>query len=162
MRHAFSHDPALLIAKRDPITRGRCSTKDSLTLDMVVGHVKNLLKPCQEIFLSSTSFFLVETNSSNAFRNTTRPREVYMSWVSTMLTEERSNNPFSRLCHETGIEHQDINCKECYLALADILSQELETLASSTRTEPSKNVFEARNIVRDREHVVSEPSPVRY
>ena len=78
-----------------------------------------------------------------------------------MLTEERSNNPFSRHRHETAIDHQEINCEESDLALPDIFSQELESLASSTRTEPTKNVFEARKIVRDRENVVSEPSPVR-
>ena len=78
-----------------------------------------------------------------------------------MLTEERSNNPFTRLRHETAFDHQDINRLEGNLALADIFCQELESLASCTRAEPSKNQFEARKGVGDREDVISEPSPVR-
>ena len=72
-----------------------------------------------------------------------------------MLTGEKSNNPFSRLRHETAIDHQDINCEECDLALDDVFCQELESLTSSTRTEPTKHVFEAKNIVCDRKNVIS-------
>ena len=80
----------------------------------------------------------------------------------TMLTEERGNNHFSRLRHETAIDRQDINRQEGDLALADIFCQELESFSSCTRAEPSENMFEVRKVVCDREDVIPAPCPVRY
>ena len=62
------------------------------------------LKPHQKIIFSSTLFFMMETNCSKAFRNTAGPRNVHMSGMSAVLTEERSNNPFSRFCHKVTFD----------------------------------------------------------
>ena len=69
------------------------------------------LKPCQEILFSSTLFFSVNTkNCSKASCNTTGPRNMHMSRVGTVLTEERGKMCFSRFRHKTAVDHQDINC----------------------------------------------------
>ena len=86
---------------------------------------------------------------------------MHMSRMSTVLTEERGNNPFSRFRHKTAIDHQDIDSPENDLILADVLSQELVTLECCTRAEPTENMFGSRKIACDREDVTSEPSPVR-
>ena len=66
--------------------------------------------------------------------------------MSAALTEERSNNPFSRFCHKATIDHHDIDSQESDLILADILSQELVTLECLSRAEPPENVFATRKI----------------
>ena len=86
---------------------------------------------------------------------------MHMSGMSAILTEERSNNPFSRFCHKATIDHHNIDSQESDLILADILSQELVTLECS-RAEPPENVFETMKIARDREDVIYEPSPIGY
>ena len=53
---------------------------------------------------------------------------MHMLRMSTVLTEERGNNPFSRFRHKTAIDHQDIDSQESDLILADVLCQELVTL----------------------------------
>ena len=87
---------------------------------------------------------------------------MHMSRMSTVLTEERGNNPFCRFRHKTIIDHHNIDSQESDLILADILSQELVTLECCSRPEPPDNVFETRKIARDREDVISKPSPIRY
>ena len=84
-----------------------------------------------------------------------------MSRMSTVLTEERGNNPFSRFRHKTATDHQDIDSQESDLILATVLCQELVTLECCTRAEPTEHMFGSRKIACDREDVVSEPSPVR-
>ena len=86
---------------------------------------------------------------------------MHMSRLSTVLTEERGNNPVSRFRHKTAIDHQNIDSQESDLILADVLCQELVTLECCTRAEPTENMFEMRKIARGREDVISEPSPVR-
>ena len=86
---------------------------------------------------------------------------MHMSRMSTVLTGERSNNPFSRFRHKTVIDHQDIDRQEGDLILADVLCQELVALRCCTRAEPTENMFETRKIACDREDVISEPSPLR-
>ena len=87
---------------------------------------------------------------------------MHMSGMSAVLTEERSNNPFSWFCHEATIDHHNIDSQESDLILADILSQELVTLECCSGAEPPENVFETRKIARDRKDVISEPSPICY
>ena len=87
---------------------------------------------------------------------------MHMSGMSTVLTEERGNNPFSQFRHKTTNDHHNIDSQESDLILADILSQELVTLECCSRAEPPENVFETMKIARDREDVISEPSPIRY
>ena len=87
---------------------------------------------------------------------------MHMSGMSAVLTEERSNNPFSRFCHKATVDHHNIDSQESDLILADILSQELVTLECCSRAERPENVFETRKIARDREGVISEPSPISY
>ena len=86
---------------------------------------------------------------------------MHMSRMSTVLTEERGNIPFSRFRHKTAIDHQDIDSQESDLILADVLCQELVTLEGCTTREPTENMFETTKIACDREDVISEPSPVR-
>ena len=86
---------------------------------------------------------------------------MHMSGMSTILTEERSNNPFSRFCHKATIDHHNIDSEESDLILADILSQDLVTLECCSRAGLLENVFETRKIARDREDVICEASPTR-
>ena len=86
---------------------------------------------------------------------------MHMSRMSTVLTDERGNNHFSRFRHKTATDHQDIDSQESDLILADVLCQELVTLECGRRAEPTENMFETMTIACDREDVISEPSPVR-
>ena len=83
---------------------------------------------------------------------------MHMSRMSTVLAEERGNNPFSRFRHKSAIDHQDIDSQESDLILADVLCQELGTLECCTRAEPTENMFETRKTAYGREDVISEPS----
>ena len=67
--------------------------------------------------------------------------------MSTVLTEERGNNPFSRFRHKTAIDHQDIDSPDSDLILADVLCQELVTLECCTRAEPTENMFGSKKLL---------------
>ena len=86
---------------------------------------------------------------------------MHMSRMSTVVTEERGSNPFSRFRRKTAIDHQDIDSQESDPILADVLCQELVILECCTRRETNENMFETRKIACDREDVISENSPVR-
>ena len=60
---------------------------------------------------------------------------MHMSRMSTVLTEERGNDPFSRFRHKTAIDHQDIDSQESDLILTEILSQELVTSSGRERSQ---------------------------
>ena len=84
---------------------------------------------------------------------------MHMSRMSTVLTEERGNNPFSRFRHKTAIDHQDIDhqdidSQESDLILADVLCQ-LKTclkrgklLVIAKMSQRTKHIFDARKTVQ--------------
>ena len=83
---------------------------------------------------------------------------MHMSRMSTLLTEERGNNLFSRFRHKSAIDHQDIDSQESDLILADVLCQELVPSSAARERSLTENMFETRKIASGREDVISEPS----
>ena len=128
------------------ITRGRRSTKDYLTLEIVVGQVKNLRSLPGNHFQQHVVLFNGDKLIQSFSQHYRATKYAHVDDVHCTPLRKSATILFLVFVTKTTIDHQDIDTQESDLILADVLCQELVTLECCTRAEPAENMFETKKI----------------